>query len=100
FYNYMLGHYGKAPEKCDAYTCKEIIIQHIYSPAMWSIFQLQDILGASEMLRRADPKEERINVPSDPDHYWQYRMHINLEELIKQNEFNEELKNYIVASGR
>ena len=33
---------------------------------MWSIFQLQDLLGMDEGLRREDPDEERINVPADP----------------------------------
>jgi len=100
FYNHLLGRYGKAPEHCDAQINKDVVIQHLYSPAMWSIFQLQDILGMSETLRRADPKEERINEPATSTHYWQYRMHLNLEDLVKQKEFNEELKSYVKASGR
>ena len=68
--------------------------------AMWSIFQLQDLLGMSEKLRRQDPHEERINVPANSNHYWNYRMHLNLEQLIKEKEFNEELKDYITNSGR
>jgi 4-alpha-glucanotransferase len=67
---------------------------------MWSIFQLQDLLGMDEKIRRFDPHEERINIPSDPKHFWQYRMHISLEELIKEKEFNQNLKGYIEASGR
>ena len=67
---------------------------------MWSIFQLQDILGMSEKLRRQNPNDERINVPAIPKYYWRYRMHLTLEELLKQNEFNEELKGYVVHSGR
>jgi 4-alpha-glucanotransferase len=67
---------------------------------MWSIFQLQDILGMSEKLRRQNPNDERINVPAIPKYYWRYRMHLTLEELLKQAEFNEELKGYINHSGR
>jgi 4-alpha-glucanotransferase len=78
----------------------EIIIQHLYSPAMWSIFQIQDVLGMSEKLRRENPKEERINQPADPDHYWKYRMHISLDELIRQKDFTKELKTLIIQSGR
>jgi 4-alpha-glucanotransferase len=100
FYNNMLGQYGEAPETCEAWINKKIILQHLYSPAMWSIFQLADILGMSEKLRAEDPKEERINIPSDPNHYWHYRMHLNLETLIKENEFGDELKTYIKESGR
>jgi len=79
---------------------RAIVLQHLYSPAMWSIFQLQDILGMSETLRRENPHEERINNPAIDKHYWRYRMHISLEDLIGQKEFNEELKDYVVHSGR
>jgi 4-alpha-glucanotransferase len=67
---------------------------------MWSIFQLQDILGMNEKIRRQNPHEERINIPAIPKYYWRYRMHITLEELLRQREFNEELKGYVVHSGR
>ena len=54
----------------------------------------------SEKLRRQDPHEERINVPANPNHYWNYRMHLGLEQLIKEKEFNAELRDYITNSGR
>ena len=100
FYNYLLGHYGEAPFFCEGWINKEIILQHLYSPAMWSIFQLADLLGSDENIRRENPQEERINIPSDPNHYWHYRMHLNLEDLLKENEFNENLKKNIDESGR
>ncbi|HUS03181.1 MAG TPA: 4-alpha-glucanotransferase, partial [Chitinophagaceae bacterium] len=100
FYNYLMGHYGKAPGTCEAWVNKEIILQHLYSPAMWSIFQVQDLLGMSEKLRRENPADERINQPADPNHYWKYRMHITLEELIKHKDFTKDLKTLITASGR
>ncbi len=100
FYNYMLGQYGRAPETSEDWINKKIVLQHLYSPAMWSIFQLADLTGINKKLRVEDPHEERINIPSEPNHYWHYRMHLNVEELLKENEFNEELKNYIKESGR
>ena len=100
FYNNDLGQWGNAPQYCEAWINKAIVIQHLYSPAMWSIFQLQDLLGMDELLRRKDPNEERINIPANPKHYWQYRMHLTLEELAAANEFNAELKGYLQASGR
>jgi 4-alpha-glucanotransferase len=100
FYNYMLGQYGEAPFHCEPWINKKIILQHLYSPAMWSIFQLADLFGMDQKLRRGNPMEERINLPSDPNHYWHYRMHLDLESLLKENEFNEELKKYIKESGR
>ncbi|MEO6357575.1 MAG: hypothetical protein ABIU77_13775, partial [Ferruginibacter sp.] len=61
---------------------------------------LQDILGSSEKLRRNNPNEERINIPANPKHYWKYRMHLTLEDLIKEKGFNEDFKKDVVASGR
>lgn len=100
FYNHVLGQWGDAPYFCESWVNRAIVLQHLYSPAMWSIFQLQDIMGMSETLRRENPHEERINNPANSKHYWRYRMHINLEDLLKQEEFNEELKGYVIHSGR
>ena len=100
FYNNEMGQWGNAPQQCEAWISRAIVMQHLYSPAMWSVFQLQDFLGMSEKLRRENPQAERINNPANPNHYWQYRMHISLEDLIKEKEFNEELKDYVTNSGR
>ena len=100
FYNSLMGHAGDAPPHCEPWINKEIVLQHLYSPAMWSIFQMQDLLGMSASLRRENPAEERINLPSDPEHFWRYRMHITLEDLLKETAFNNELKDSIAASGR
>jgi 4-alpha-glucanotransferase len=100
FYRLVLGHVGEPPQFCEPWVNRAIVIQHLYSPAMWSIFQLQDILGMSEKLRREDPHQERINVPADPNNEWKYRMHLQLEDLINETEFNEELKDYVETSGR
>lgn len=100
FYNNELGQWGDAPAFCEPWINRAIVLQHLYSPAMWSVFQLQDILGMSAELRRENPHEERINIPANPKHYWRYRMHISLEQLLKEKEFNNELGEYIHASGR
>jgi 4-alpha-glucanotransferase len=100
FYNHVMGQWGDAPYYCEPWINRAIVLQHFYSPAMWSIFQLQDLLGMSETLRKVNPHEERINVPADPNNRWKYRMHFNLEYLIQQKEFNDELKGYVVNSER
>jgi 4-alpha-glucanotransferase len=100
FFNNILESTGEAPVQCEPWISRAIILQHFYSPAMWSIFQLQDLFSISETLRREHPDEERINQPANPKHYWRYRMHIPLEQLIKETEFNEELKDYIIHSNR
>lgn len=100
FYNYILGHYGEAPYFCEPWINKGIVLQHLYSPAMWCIFQLQDLLGMNENLRLENPHNERINIPSEQNHYWRYRMHLTLETLIREDEFNDEIKKYVSESGR
>lgn len=100
FYNSILECGGAAPPFCEPWINRAIILQHLYSPAMWSIFQLQDLLGMSDTLRRQNPHEERINQPADPKHYWRYRMHLPLEQLLKEKNFNNELKDYVTNSGR
>jgi 4-alpha-glucanotransferase len=100
FFNLELGQYGEAPAICEAWINRAVLIQHLYSPAMWSIFQIQDLLGMDEKLRRLDPHEERINIPANPKHYWRYRMHVSLEELLRQKPFIHDLKQLITSSGR
>lgn len=100
FYNFELGQWGDAPHFCEAWVNKAIVLQHLYSPAMWSIFQMQDLLGIDKNIRRENPHEERINVPANPKNYWKYRMHIALENLLLAEEYNSELKKNIQASGR
>jgi 4-alpha-glucanotransferase len=100
FFNDELGQWGDAPATCEGWINKAIVLQHLYSPAIWSIFQLQDLFGMDENIRRPDHYAERINVPAIPEYYWRYRMHINLEQLLREKEFNEELKKNVEASGR
>ena len=100
FYNHDLGKEGGAPYFCEAWINRLIVVQHLYSPAMWSIFQLQDLMGIDEHLRIENPNDERINVPADPKHYWRYRMHIGLEQLINETAFNTDLKGLIDRCGR
>lgn len=100
FYNLQLGHGGDAPWFCEWWICRDILLQHLYSPAMWAIFQMQDLLSISEKIRHENPHEERINVPSNSLFSWRYRLHLNMEDLLANDEFNNELRNYIVQSGR
>jgi 4-alpha-glucanotransferase len=100
FYNHQLGKWGDAPYYCSGEINKAIIDQHLYCPAMWSIFQLQDILGIDDTIKRKNPNDERINIPANPKHYWQYRMHLSLEDLLANKNFNALFKGMIQDSGR
>jgi 4-alpha-glucanotransferase len=100
FYNNILQENGTAPQYCEPWICKKIIEKHLQSPAMWSIFLMQDILALNGDIRLENPADERINVPANPNHVWNYRMHISIEDLMKQEILNKELKAMIVGSGR
>ena len=100
FYNQVLGHHGQAPESCEPWICRQVIEQHLYAPSMWAVFPLQDMLAMDGDLRRGDTHSERINVPANPQHYWRYRLHLNLEELIAADQFNHTLAEMIRLSGR
>ena len=100
FWQMLLGNHGEAPYYCEPWICRQILDQHVWSPAMLTILPLQDWLSMDPQLRREDPNAERINVPANSRHYWRYRMHLTLEQLADAKEFNETLTDMIAASGR
>ena len=100
FYNEILGNSYQAPAECTTSIVRQIIIQHLYSPSMWAIFALQDLLGMDDTLRLPNPNEERINNPGNPNHYWRYRMHLNLEDLLAQTDFNKFVRDQVQYTGR
>ena len=99
YYDYLKW-YGLAPRNCNANIVEGIVKDHFASPSMLAIFPLQDLVGIDDQLRRQDAQDEQINEPSNPKHYWRFRFHLNMEDLIKSNHFNEKLKNLVEASGR
>lgn len=100
FYKTVLQKQGEAPYFAEPWLCEAILAQHLHSPAMLTVFPLQDLLAIDGSLRAENPEEERINVPSNPKHYWRYRMHLSLEELKQSKEFNEILETLIKNSNR
>ena len=95
FYNNQMGWWGQAPEVMTPEIAEFIINQHMYSPAMWVILPLQDWMAIDENVRLADAKAERINVPANPRHFWKYRMHMNVEELLGKDEFNKHVRSLV-----
>ena len=100
FWQMILGNTGEAPYYCEPWICRQILDQHLWSPAMLTVLPLQDWLSMDGALRRVNPQDERINVPANSRHYWRYRMHLTVEQLQAATEFNETLSGMIAASGR
>ena len=88
------------PQTCEPWICRQILEQHLWSPAMLTVLPLQDWLSMDGELRRENPYEERINVPANSRHYWRYRMHLTIEKLASAEDFNNNLSAMIARSGR
>ena len=100
FYNEVIGHEGKAPAEMDGATAKAILSMHLKSPSMLTMIAWQDWMAMDERLRHPDALEERINIPANRGHVWNYRMHMTIEELGRQRAFNETVSQMIQETGR
>ena len=100
YYNHVMGHWGEVPVSAPGWVCEEIVRHHLECPSLLCILSFQDWLSIDEEIRYPDVNAERINVPANPRHYWRYRMHLTLEELIKNKKFNEKLVEMIDTAGR
>lgn len=100
FYNNVLHEFGQAPYFAEPWICDKILWLQLASPSMLCIIPLQDWLSADGRLRRQNPQEEQINDPSNPTHYWRYRMHMTVSALRAERTFNAALTDKIRQSGR
>lgn len=91
YYNHVLHEAGKAPYYAEPWICRKIVDLQLESPSMLCILPLQDWIACDGNLRRGNPADEQINVPANPRHYWKYRMHLTLENLISQDAFNSDM---------
>lgn len=94
----ILGESGRPEHPLPASTARRIIELHLASPSMLCVIAFQDWLAMSESLRQKDDRGERVNIPSDPHHYWRYRMHIGIEKLLGSNDFNSEIGGMIAEN--
>ncbi|WP_024990542.1 4-alpha-glucanotransferase [Segatella albensis] len=100
YYNTMLYRKGAAPHPLPGWLASDIIARHLASPSMLCVLSIQDWLAIDENLRLPDQNAERINIPANPRHYWRYRMHLNLEDLMENQEFTNIIIKLINESGR
>lgn len=100
YYNSQLYRSGAAPHPLPGWLAKEIVVNQLACPSMLCVLLLQDWFAIDEKLRLADANAERINIPANPRHYWRYRMHLNIEDLIANKEYNDNIKELIRQTGR
>ena len=100
YYNTMLHRGDGAPHPLPGWLAREIISRHLTSPSMLCVLSIQDWLAIDDELRLQDANAERINVPANPKHYWRYRMHVSIDELMANTGFSDRIAELIMQSGR
>nr|GMD48064.1 4-alpha-glucanotransferase DPE2 [Ipomoea batatas] len=100
FFSTVVGSDELPPDQCTPEIVYFVLHQHFESPSMWSIFPLQDLLALKEDYTIRPAMEETINDPTNPKHYWQYRVHVTMESLLKDKELTGIIKNLVHGSGR
>lgn len=100
YFNVMLSQGGPAPHPLPGWLARDIVARNLACPSMLCIIAIQDWLAMDERLRRKDAEAERVNIPSNPKHYWRYRMHLSLEQLMKEEAFNEDVRRLLTENNR
>ena len=100
FYHQELQFGGEPPYFCETYVAEKVILQHLQFPSMWAVFPIQDLLAIDQELRNPDASAERINIPANPQHYWRYRLHLPVEELLAADRYNQHLRELLEDTGR
>lgn len=100
YFSSVLHYSGQAPHPMPGWLARDIISRHLSCPSMLCVLSLQDWLAMDERRRNPDKDSERINVPANPHHYWRWRMHVTIEELLADKRFNDNVAEMIAHSGR
>lgn len=100
FYNEILNEKGKPPLECNEKVCRKILIHNLKSASMLSIFPLQDWLSIKSYDKDDNPDQHRINIPSDSNHVWSYRLSVSIEALISDKELTFDIREMISEAGR
>ncbi|KAK4529945.1 hypothetical protein CCYA_CCYA03G0802 [Cyanidiococcus yangmingshanensis] len=100
FWSNVMKREGKPPADCGPDIVEWMIRDHLQAPSILTIFPLQDLLGIDDKLRRPVAAEEQINVPANPDHYWRFRLHLSVEELLQSRDWIRKIAGMVTESKR
>eukprot|EP00897_Mesotaenium_endlicherianum_P007076 jgi/Mesen1/6397/ME000329S05559 len=100
FFNTALGFNAAAPDKCTPEVVRAVIHQHCESPSVWAIFPLQDLMALDAKYAERPANEETINDPTNPKHYWRFRGHVPVEDLLSNKPWVAGLQELLLTSGR
>ena len=100
YFNNQLNQFGTAPSELLPELAEIIMKQHLHSEAMLAIFPIQEFFATDYEIVNPYADDERINNPAVFPHYWRYRMHISLENLISKENFNNKIAHFVEESRR
>ncbi len=101
YYRNMLGRTDDMPRVATADVVSMVVEQHLNAPSMLCINPIQDYAGMVDNMPHLLPFEERINVPSNQNQMWRYRVPFYVDDLIeKYPTLHQTVSHYVVKSGR
>ena len=100
YFNNQLKQFGTVPSELLPELAEIIMKQHLHSEAMLAIFPIQEYFATDYEIVNPYADDERINNPAVFPHYWRYRMHISIEELLQKEYFNNKIAHFVAESGR
>ncbi len=101
YYNNMMHRGGEAPKVATGEIVTNIICQNLQSPSMLCINPIQDYAGMVDDVPHLLPFEERINVPSNLQQHWCYRIPFCVDDLTTVfARLGKKLAECVDASGR
>ncbi|KAK4535421.1 hypothetical protein CDCA_CDCA05G1446 [Cyanidium caldarium] len=100
FWDKVMQRDGDAVPECTPDIVQWIVRDHLQAPSVLAIFPLQDLLGVDGKLRRPVASEEQINVPADPNHYWRFRLHLSLEQLLDSKRWLNQIAQMVTDANR
>ena len=76
-----------------ACRCRE----SIWPAAALDLAVLQDLMPLSSAVPFRPASEETINDPTNPKHYWRFRMHVPLEDLVADTDIVDGLQSMLAG---
>uniref|UniRef100_A0A7S3QVA9 4-alpha-glucanotransferase n=2 Tax=Dunaliella tertiolecta TaxID=3047 RepID=A0A7S3QVA9_DUNTE len=99
FYNALSGD-GPAPVQCSPEVMSAVALQHTRSPSVWTVIPMQDIMALSARYHDRPAAEECINDPTNPKHYWRFRLHTKIEDLIADRDLLKAVQELLILGER
>eukprot|EP00281_Chroomonas_sp_CCMP1168_P027736 CAMPEP_0206247986 /NCGR_PEP_ID=MMETSP0047_2-20121206/20113_1 /ASSEMBLY_ACC=CAM_ASM_000192 /TAXON_ID=195065 /ORGANISM="Chroomonas mesostigmatica_cf, Strain CCMP1168" /LENGTH=778 /DNA_ID=CAMNT_0053673569 /DNA_START=380 /DNA_END=2716 /DNA_ORIENTATION=+ len=99
WYNFFVGK-GTCPGGPPDWISQKIIKMHCESSSLLTVNPIQDYVDCWEKLRSKNPKNDMINRPGSTDGVWLYRCHLFMEDLLKEESFNDWLQKTTKETGR